>query len=60
MSGTAIRRLLALVAAVIAGVTAFYLVPPPLPELTREEFMDEVRAGHVDRVRIEEQEVILR
>jgi len=34
-------------------------MPPPLPELSRAEFMDEVRAGHVRRVEIEDQEVIL-
>jgi hypothetical protein len=40
-------------------VTVFYLVPAPLPELTRAEFMAEVRAGHVRRVEIEDQEVII-
>lgn len=54
-----IRLVLALVAAVVAGVAAFYLMPQPLPELTRAEFMDEVQAGHVRRVEIEDQEVIL-
>ena len=53
-----LRHLFALIAAVIAGVVAFYLVPPPLPELTREEFMAEVRAGHVRRVEINDQETI--
>jgi|ERR1700730_7000169 hypothetical protein len=53
------RRLLALVAAVIAGVVVFERLPPPLPELTRAEFMDEVRAGRVHRIEIEDQEVIL-
>jgi hypothetical protein len=47
------------VLAVIVGVVAFWFVPKPLPELSRAEFMDEVRAGHVHRVEIEEQEVIL-
>ena len=55
----AARHLFALVAALIAGVTAFYLVPEPLPELTRAEFMTEVRAGHVRRVEIEDQQVII-
>ena len=55
----AARHLFALVAALIAGVTAFYLVPEPLPELTRAEFMAEVRAGHVRRVDIEDQQVII-
>jgi hypothetical protein len=51
--------LFALVAALVVGVTAFYLVPEPLPELTRTEFMAEVRAGHVRRVEIRDQEVII-
>jgi len=59
MRPIAARRLFALVAALIAGVTAFYLVPEPLPELTRAEFMAEVRAGHVRRVEIEDQQVII-
>jgi hypothetical protein len=46
-------------AALIAGVTAFYLVPAPLPELTRAEFIAEVRAGHVHRIEIEDQEAII-
>ena len=56
MRPSAARHLFALVA---VGVTAFYLVPEPLPELTRAEFMAEVRAGHVRRVEIREQEVII-
>ena len=59
MSGRSIRRLLALVAAVLVGAVVFHLLPPPLPELTRAEFMDEVRAGHVRRIEIEDREVIL-
>ena len=59
MRPSAARHLFALVAALIVGVTAFHLVPEPLPELTRAEFMAEVRAGHVRRVEIREQEVII-
>jgi hypothetical protein len=59
MRWRSVRRLLALVAAVIAGVVVFERLPPPLPELTRAEFMDEVRAGRVHRIEIEDQEVIL-
>jgi hypothetical protein len=47
------------VLAVIVGIVAFWFVPKPLPELSRAEFMDEVRAGHVHRVEIEDQKVIL-
>jgi len=46
-------------AAVLAGIAAFHLVRGPLPELTRDEFLAEVQAGHVRRIEIEDQEVIL-
>ena len=59
MRGHPARLLLAILAAAAAGLGAFYLVPPPLPELTRAEFLDEVRAGHVNRIDIEDQETIL-
>ena len=48
-----------MVAAVLVGVVVFERLPAPLPELTRAEFMDEVRAGHVRKIEIEDQEVIL-
>ena len=47
MSPRAIRRLVLLVVSVIAGVVALYLVPQPLPEISRGEFWDEVSAGVV-------------
>lgn len=53
-----LRLLLALIAALVFGAIAGYLVPPPLPELTRAEFMAEVRAGHLRSIVIEDQEVI--
>src|SRR5579864_9767522 len=53
------RHTIALVAALIAGVAASYLVPKPLPRLTRGEFMAEVRAGHVHRIEIKDQDVII-
>jgi len=59
MSPRTLRRLLLLIVSIIVGVVAFYLVPEQLPELSRAEFMDEVRAGHVHRIEIEDQEVIL-
>jgi hypothetical protein len=54
-----IRHVFALVAAVIVGATVFYLLPEPLPELTRAEFMVEVRAGHVRSIDIGDQDVII-
>lgn len=50
---------MALVVAVTVGVTAFFLMPKPLPELTRAEFIAEVRAGHVREIEIEDQQVII-
>jgi hypothetical protein len=43
---------------VLAGWFAFKHVPPPLPELSRAEFMAEVRTGHVHKVIIEDHQVI--
>jgi hypothetical protein len=37
---------------------AFWFVPKPLPELSRAEFMDEVHAGQVRRVEIEDQQYL--
>jgi hypothetical protein len=54
-----IRTLVQLVLAVLAGFIAFWFVPEPLPEISRSEFMDEVRAGHIHKIEIEDQEVIL-
>ena len=45
--------------ALIAGWWAFQHVPAPLPELSRAEFLDEVRAGHVHEVVVEYQDVII-
>jgi hypothetical protein len=54
-----VRTLVRLGLAALAGVVAFWLVPAPLPKLTRAEFLDEVHAGHVRQVKIEDQDVIL-
>jgi len=34
-------------------------MPAALPELSRAEFLEEVRASHVNKIEIEDQEVIL-
>ena len=52
------RRLILLVVALIVGLATAYFIPKPLPELSRAEFMAEVRAGHVSRIEIEDQQVI--
>jgi hypothetical protein len=33
--------------------------PAPLPELTRSEFLAEAHAGHIRRIEIEDQDVII-
>jgi hypothetical protein len=53
------RRLIALVAAVVAGIVAYYFVPPPLPEISRSEFWEEVHAGHIGKIEIYDGEWIL-
>jgi hypothetical protein len=53
-----VRTVVALAFAVIAGAAAFHFMPAPLPELSRPEFLDEVRAGHVRRIEIRDEEVI--
>jgi|SRR5215472_5239258 len=52
------RHAVVLFLAVIAGVFAFYHVPAPLPELSRPEFLAEVRAGHVRKIVIADHQVI--
>ena len=54
-----VRTIVLLVLSTLAGVAAFWLVPEPLPELSRGEFMDEVQAGHVHKIEIQDQEVII-
>jgi hypothetical protein len=46
------------VLSVLAGWFAFQHVPAPLPELSRTEFLAEVRAGHVRKVVIHDHQVI--
>jgi hypothetical protein len=47
-----------LILSAIAGVVAFFLVPKPLPELTRQELIAEVRSGYVHEVVIVDGEVL--
>ena len=54
-----LRRFLILLLATIAGAIAYHYMLEPLPEISRAEFLAEVRAGHVKTVEIEDQEVIL-
>ena len=44
--------------AVIIGYIAFRSVPKPLPELSREELLTEVRSGHVREVHIKDHDTI--
>jgi hypothetical protein len=59
MSARALRRLVVLVFSIAAGLVAYGLVPPALPEISRAEFWDEAHAGRVRRIEIHEQETIL-
>jgi hypothetical protein len=43
--------------ALIAGVVAVVLMPKPLPELSRQELLEEVRSGYVHEVTIVDGEV---
>jgi hypothetical protein len=53
------RGLVEIALALMAGIAAYWFMPEPLPELTRAEFFEEVHAGHVSKIEIEDQEVIL-
>ena len=59
MGARALRRWILLVVSIAAGIVAYSLVPPPLSEISRAEFWDEVHAGHVRKIEIHEQETIL-
>jgi hypothetical protein len=54
-----VRFTILLIISVLAGFLAYRFVPVPLPEISRGEFLDEVRAGHVRKIEIEDQKVIL-
>ena len=54
-----VKTIARLAFAVIAGIVAYRLVPAPLAELTRSEFMDEVRAGRLRKIEIQDQDVII-
>ena len=44
--------------AVVAGVAAFLFVPKPLPELSRQELIAEVRFGSVHQVVIVDNQIV--
>ncbi len=52
------RKLGLILLAAIAGWIAFRLVPKPLPEISRAEFLTEVREGRVRKAVILDREVI--
>jgi hypothetical protein len=49
------RVLIELGLALMAGIAVYWFMPGPLPELTRGEFLEEVHAGHVSKIEIEDQ-----
>jgi hypothetical protein len=52
------RRWVLVAVSLAAGVAAALLVPKPLPELSRAEFLTEVRSGHVQKITITDDNVI--
>src|SRR5215831_8486315 len=52
------RRAWLIILSAIAGGVAFFLVPKPLPELSRQELIAEVRSGYVQEVVIVDGEVL--
>ncbi len=52
------RIILSAVAGLIAAVATVHYMPKPLPEFTRQELMDEVKAGNVPTVTIIDGEVL--
>lgn len=46
------------IVSVAVGVIAALLVPKPLPEISRDELMEEVRSGNVHSVAIVDKEVL--
>ena len=55
---TSRKLVLLLMLSVAAGTAAFFLVPKPLPELSREELITEIRAGNVHEVVITDGELL--
>lgn len=53
------RIVVSAVFAVLAGWLAFQHVPPPLPELSRAEFLAEVGAGRIRKIVVEDRQVIV-
>ena len=57
--GLSYRHIVIFLLSTVAGVMAYYAVPEPLPEFSRAELWDEVRAGHVRSIEIYDQALIL-
>ena len=55
---TSRRRIITVVLSVAAGLIAILLIPKPLPELSWEELVAEVQAGHVRQVVIVDGEMV--
>jgi hypothetical protein len=54
-----IRRVILVVLSVLAGVMAYHYVPRPLPEFSHADLMEEVRAGRVHRLVVEDEDILL-
>lgn len=55
---TSRRLFVAIVLSIAAGIAAFVFLPKPLPELSRQELIAEVRSGHVHEVVVLDGETI--
>ena len=52
------RRTITLILSAAAGLTAYFLIPDPLPELSRQALIAEIQAGYVDKVTVIDNEVV--
>ena len=52
------RIVIVLILSAAAGLLAFFLVPKPLPELSRQELLAEVHAGNVREVVIVDGKIV--
>jgi hypothetical protein len=58
VSMTSRRFVILLTVSVAAGVVATHFIPKPLPEMSREDLIAELRSGYVHEVVIVDNEVI--
>jgi len=52
------RRIIVLSISAAAGLAAYFLIPKPLPEISREELIAEVQSDYVHEVVVVDKEVV--